>query len=324
MLVSNEDFMPNKPSNQNLINQMKKKISTRELSTPEKSKSRLSSNNPRTDLINASLPVNFQASTQPQLVKSSYYQDSYSVRSLSKMLKNEKDEASFRSNEKGKNSNDRNLTAFDKDDLPNIQEFSHSNTENTDKLSGKSDERYNANKVYKKKLRANKDPPKNIVFKEYSSSGMDGVKSLSSGYTDSSDFNKEDNEDFAQYVVGFICGFFLSIFGVIIMLFCSKKRRRCEGATHGMIVSGIILIVVFNGYFLTVMQDFAKGKIEKDHHILGEGFDDDSHLVKGGNFADFDQRSKEMYREHVFNGKVSDLNGEEVDEMKEKNTILLM
>ena len=322
MLVSNEDFMPNKPSNQNLIDQMKKKISTREITTPEKN-SRLSSHQLRSsDVINASLPVNFQASTQPQLTKSSYHQESYSVRSISKMRRNDHD-TSFRSNEKGKISNDKNLTIFDKDDLPNIQEFSQSNTDNTSKLSGRTNEQYNANKIYKKKLRA-KDPPRNIVFKEYSNSGMDGVKSLSSGYTDSSDNLKEDDEDISDYVVGFVCGFLLSIFGVLIMLFCSKKKRRCEGATHGMIVSGILFITIFNGYFLSVIKDLAKGQVEKDHHILGQGNSIDNHLIQGGNFADYNAQTKEMYHQHLFKGKVSDLNGEDVDEMAEKNRLLLM
>ena len=39
------------------------------------------------------------------------------------------------------------------------------------------------------------------------------------------------------------------------MLFCSNKKKRCEGATHGMIVSTIVLIVVFNGYFFNVIKD---------------------------------------------------------------------
>lgn len=313
MLVSNEDFMPNKPANQNLIEQMKKKISSKDVQTSFENRQRtrtvaLDSMNKSSEMINASLPVNFEASTDPRDIRDAP-ENQLSVRSLTE-VKNSEEANSFISNgmlnSKGKREDARirDLSGFEKDELPNIEEFSCSHTATMSKLSG--DENYNADRMYRKKLKTR--TTRNVVIKEFSSSGMDAVKSLSSGYTDSSkENNEDDNQDFANYVVGFVCGFFLSIFGVLIMLFCSRRTRRCEGATHGMVVSGIILLVVFNGAIFSFVKNLANEnmELEKKKHSFKTPLGSENNLLGNINHEkDFISHDSEQYKRFVFNGKV--------------------
>lgn len=256
MLVSNEDFMPTKPTNKNLIDQMKKKISSKENSqTQGRSRSKTlimnskSSLNQSSDVINAGHPVNFQASNQPQHLYST--NPNHSLKSFNE---NQEDSGSFISNTRDpgflKNNDIKDLSMFEKEELPHIREKGSRASKNDSEQS--SDDKYDTHRIYKDKLEG-KHGTKNVILREMRSSGMDGVDSLSSGYTE--DLKDEEEGGFKDYLFGFFCGFFLSIFGVIFMLFCTNKRKRCEGATHGMILSGIVLIVVFNGYFFNIIKD---------------------------------------------------------------------
>lgn len=307
--------MPNKPANQNLIEQMKKKISSKEVQTNFENRQRArtlapDSMNKSSEMINASLPVNFEASTNPGELGVSR-EKQLSVRSLTE-IKNNEDSNSFISNgvlnSKGKREDYkiRDLSGFERDELPDIEEFSRSQTATMSKLSG--DENYNADRMYRKKLKIK--TTRNVVIKEISTSGMDAVKSLSSGYTDSSkENNEEDHEEFVNYVIGFVCGFFLSIFGVIIMLFCSRRSRKCEGATHGMIVSGIILLVVFNGALFTFVKDLANENMEiekKARSSKASVGNENMHLIEINHEKEFISHEIDQHKRFVFNGKVKD------------------
>jgi hypothetical protein len=274
MLVSNEDFMPNKPTNKNLIDQMKKKITSKDALPDNQSRSRsktITANNCSlhysTDVINAGRPVNFQASNHPQISHSIHLSQTRSMRSAKDKVE---EQGSFISYSKDpnnpKNKEIKDLTGFEKDDLPNIKESNISGALSNSKLSKNSEvERYYTNRIYKSKLQE-KAKVKNLLLKEMTSSEMDNV---SSEYTYQSKDSHDQENSFTDYLLGFVCGFFLSIFGVMIMLFCTNKKRRCEGATHGMILSSIVLIVLFNGYFFNVIKSIQNGEIDlfqENHH----------------------------------------------------------
>lgn len=270
MLVSNDDFMPNKPTNQNLIDQMKKKISSKDAGPENQSRSRSRTLNSKSlnyssEIINAGRPINFQASTQPRLSQSINYSQAKS--SQSNIDQRQDDTGSFISNSKDpmnpRNQHVKDLTVFEKKELPGISESLRSKTFTSERNSDHSaNERYNTDKVYRSKLQK-KGKTKNIVFKEMSSSGMDAIESLSSGFTQSTKMDEKDTGNaFANYILGFLCGFFLNIFGVLLMLCCTNKKKRCEGATHGMVVSSIVIIVIFNGYFFNVIKSLNSGDSE--------------------------------------------------------------
>ena len=315
MLVSNDDFMPTRPANQNLIHQMKKKISTRELTIGPSNRLKSRTQAPNTpnqssDLINADLPSNFQASNQ----KKPDTQIPLSLRSIRNLDADRSNNGdSFISPEtrpvdRQEENKNKDISRFDEDDLPDIHEKSNSQVITLSFESKKTTEgKYNADRMYKKKFK--KPHVKNLVFKEASSKGMDGINSLSSGYTENVNDKEQDDIDFAHYLTGFICGFFLSIFGVVIMLCCSKNNRRCEGATHGMIASGIVFMICFNGYIFTMMKDFT----EENHDekaFLGTAMGQNSnHLISNSAGRANQPHNSNVYVNHVFKGKVGE-NGE--------------
>jgi len=130
--------------------------------------------------------------------------------------------------------------------------------------------------VYKSKLQ-DKGKVRNVVLKEITSSEMEINETLSSGYTYASKDTHYEENNFTDYLIGFVCGFFLSIFGVMIMLFCTTKKKRCEGATHGMIISSIVLLVLFNGYFFNVIKSIQEGEFNlSPEHIANHQHSDSS------------------------------------------------
>ena len=281
MLVNNEeDFMPNKPASQNLIDQMKRQISIKSNgsgSKKNKHRNRSQTIGPNSNKlsgsrtnsvgpVNADHPGMYQASGQPQPGKS--------IHSLhAKRSTDEKEMTrSFMSSNYVKDSGVKDLNVFDCEPLPDIRETSNrgSNGDNSDDLNeGKprKNDRYKTNQVYKQKLNGTGRAPKNMIFREMNhsnaSSDMEGVQSLSSGYTEHS--AAKETKDFTGYAIGFACGFFLSFFGIFVVLLCSKRKRSCEGAVHGALASGILLLIVFNSYFVAMLQGMSDSTDHMQH-----------------------------------------------------------
>ena len=329
MLVSDDDFMPKKPMNQNLIDQMKKKITSKENSNlaqnkeRQRSKTLLPSNaspHNSTDLINAGRPVNYQASHYLDL-------EQKSTRSMiggEKLSGDDQSMArSFISNNYLKKDEIKDLNMFDKEELANIKESSKniSRGDITESNITKTtlEDQYNTNHIYKKKLRQKIPKTMNVILKEIDPNGMDGIDSLSSGYTEFYNENSKDTDDFINYAIGFIVGFFLSIFGVILMLTCSRSKRKCEGATHGMVVSGIIALILFNGYFITTIKRMNKEGIDifgknthgpKSEDILGSAQEIEktplNNKYTGENLINPDNPDiSEEFESQVFEGAIS-------------------
>lgn len=281
MLVNNEeDFMPNKPASQNLIDQMKRQISIKSNgSGSKKSKHRNRSqtlgptnNNLSGSRTNSVGPVNadnpgmYQASGQPQKDKS--------IHSLhAKRSTDEKEMTrSFMSSNYVKDSGVKDLNVFDCEPLPDIRETSNrdssaDNSGDHNDAKPRKNDRYKTNQVYKQKLNGTGRAPKNMIFREMNrsntSSDMDGVQSLSSGYTEHSTI--KETSDFRGYAIGFACGFFLSFFGIFAVLLCSKRKRSCDGAVHGALASGILLLIVFNSYFVALIQGMSQSTEHMEH-----------------------------------------------------------
>ena len=268
MLVSDEDFTIKKPENKNLIDQMKKKISQKEVKEKQRSRTLIPNTvsiHNSAEKINSGMPNNFHASKNDQNKPLSYRSgklvDENGTDFQSSFISNK-----YNENRKSQSGEVKDLNKFNTDikykekKKNSFEEFGESGKDST----SREDEKYNTNKLYDKRMKKGSKKPKNIILKEFNSYNMDDVDSLSSGLTTKSVDETKEDEEFISYLIGFLSGFFFSIFGLIIILFCSKSKKKCEGATHGMIVSGILVIIIFNGYFIATIQNIKNNKINSN------------------------------------------------------------
>ena len=138
--------------------------------------------------------------------------------------------------------------------------------------------------------------------KHLKSSDFSSVTSLSGRSQDSETLKKPKKKqtlevDIQDYVIGFILGISLNLFGILLICLCARKTKTIKGGIHGAVISGLIFVFIIHGVYVhrifkeerifTDKLELESNKTDLQAAKITKGPEFELYIEKDKNRADF-------------------------------------
>ena len=136
----------------------------------------------------------------------------------------------------------------------------------------------------KKKKINSKIVTKNISIRNSFSSVTSLSEESFTKLSSQDEYKKRQEDENQDYIVGFFLGIFFNIFGVLLICCQKRKKKRIEGAVHGAVISGLVILFLIH---TVCVHNFLNdsNEIPKDEN-LNQINKDNSENVETKNLAE--------------------------------------